>query len=307
MFSGVTCSLGPSLCFVLVACGAGCVVSQATRVAITLRRCSARCSALELVTLGRFLLWPPPWHGAAAARWALGWLVLRGDLHVGRCCAPVSCAVAFALTWDLPLGLCKAACLAALVWPTFGREDHPGYGQRAIVLPEPVGTPPDGWCFYYCWACWLEPSKYLAMARWPSGHLKNRGDQKRMLLAAKGVYERVLARMRVAGDEEAVVRLRSDPSELLESDFAAFAAEMGCSIEIGAGAPFSVYGSPRPVGLRVRRYQSRDGEGHLAWHYDIVGLWVPSGQASASSAASAAGGGHHGVATTSVKSVSGLV
>ena len=46
-----------------------------------------------------------------------------------------ACGVVF-----VPLGLCKAACLAALVWPTFGRKDHPGYGQTAIEVPEPVGA-----------------------------------------------------------------------------------------------------------------------------------------------------------------------
>ena len=172
----------------------------------------------------------------------------------------------------------------------FEGDDHPGYGQAAIEMPDPVGTPPDGWCFYYCWCCWLEPSAYLAMARLPSGHLKRRADQKRMLAAAKDVHEKVLACMRSAGDEEAVRRLSADPSDLQESDLEHFAAAMGCSVEISADGGFAVYGSPRRVGLRVRRYQSRDGAGHLAWHYDIEGVWQQCGGASASSTGSAAGG-----------------
>ena len=131
---------------------------------------------------------------------------------------------------------------------------------------------------------------YLAKARLPSGHLKNRDDQKRMLAAAKDVYEKVLVCMRSAGDEEAVRRLRADPSDLYESDFVYFAAAMGCSVEVGADAGFAVYGSPRLVGLRVRRYQSRDGAGNLAWHYDTHGVWQQCGEASASSAGRAAGG-----------------
>ena len=174
--------------------------------------------------------------------------------------------------------------------PVPGRQDHPGYGQVVIELLDPVGTPPDGWCFYYCWCCWLEPSMYLAMARLPSGHLKHRDDQKRMLAAAKAVYENVLAFMRSVGDEEAVRRLRADPADIYESDFEHFAAAMGCSVEVGADAGFAVYGSPRLVGLRVRRYQSRDGAGNLAWHYDTHRVWQQCGEASASSAGRAAGG-----------------
>ena len=131
---------------------------------------------------------------------------------------------------------------------------------------------------------------YLAMARLPSGHLKNRDDQKRMLAAAKAVYEKVLAFMRSAGDEDAVRRLRVDPADIYENDFEHFAAAMCCSAEVGADARFAVYGSPRPVGLRVRRYESRDGAGNLAWHYDIDGVWQQCGEASAISVGSAAGG-----------------
>ena len=128
------------------------------------------------------------------------------------------------------------------------------------------------------------------MARFPSGHLKRRVDQKRMLAAAKDVHEKVLACMRAAGEEEAVRRLSLDPADLQESDLEHFAAAMGCSVEISADGGFAVYGSPRRVGLRVRRYQSRDGAGHLAWHYDIEGVWQQCGGASASSTGSAAGG-----------------
>ena len=131
---------------------------------------------------------------------------------------------------------------------------------------------------------------YLGMARWSSGHLKKRDDQKRMLALAKSVHEKVMACMCSAGDEEAVGRLRADPADLLESDFSHFAAAMGCALEVGAAAPFAVYGSPRPVGLRVRRYQRRDGAGNLAWHYDIHGIWQHCRDAPASSAGSAAGG-----------------
>ena len=70
------------------------------------------------------------------------------------------------------------------------------------------------------------------MARHPSGHLKNRGDQNRMLAAVKDVREKVLGCMRSAGDEEAVRRLRADPADLVESDFKYFAAEMLSLIHI---------------------------------------------------------------------------
>ena len=98
-----------------------------------------------------------------------------------------------------------------------------------------------------------------------------------MIMEARSIYHRVLARMRLAGDEEGVARLSADRENLCDADFLHFAAEMGCALEIdggGGGAPFSAfYGAPRPVGLRVRRMQNRDGAGHLAWYYEILDLW----------------------------------
>ena len=282
----VTASLGLIMLPAAMVAACSCLMPWVMFTAQYLWRVSVRvacCSSpLVWVAAGRLVLFPPQVNSLLAVRLTV--IMLVGRVHLSHMhCIMASFAAALVLAGDLPLGLCKAACLAALVWPTFGREEHPGYAQAAMELPGPVSTPPDGWCFYYCWVCWLDPKTYLAMARWPSGHLKNRGDQNRMLTAAQGVHEKVLGRMRSAGDEEAVRRLRADPSDLVESDFQYFAAAMGCSIEVGGGPRFPVYGSPRPVGLRVRRYQSRDASGDLHLHYDILSLWER--QQSASSGA----------------------
>ena len=143
----VSASLGLILLPVVTVAAVCCAMPWVALIAQYLRRFSvrfARCSSpLMWVAVGRMVVFPPQFNSVAVLRLALSLLV--GHVHLpGTMCSMASFAAAFVLAGDLPLGLCKAACLAALVWPTFGRKDHPGYGQTAIELPEPVGTPPDG-------------------------------------------------------------------------------------------------------------------------------------------------------------------
>ena len=156
-----------------------------------------------------------------------------------------------------------------------GDAPHPGYLPCVQAEGAGVSVPPDGWCFYYCCVCWESPAEYLLLPRRATGHFLSPTDHRTMRERAGLLHRRVVRRLADVGESGSAARLSSDPQELWESDFEHFAAVLGCSLELADGAGgFHVYGSPRRVGLRLRRYQSRDEAGDMAWHYDILGLWT---------------------------------
>ena len=108
----------------------------------------------------------------------------------------------------LPWWLVRGLCLWELVFPTFGRDGHPGYAAAEPSLPSPALTPPDDRCFYYCFVCLEKPATYLSLQQnQDTGFFGAATDAVMMKDQAVALRVRIVARLRSLGYREQADRL----------------------------------------------------------------------------------------------------